>query len=92
MIAYYDTVARRCSNFFFTFEIFVETSNGGNPDPRRGDVQLAQGVGGGESEPVGLRGQSDGDDVERCDAERHVEPEKCDVNRYDFTFEKSSEE
>ena len=80
------------SNFSSTFEIFVETTNGGNPDPRRRDVQLAQGAGGGESEPVGLRGQSDGDVFERCDAERHVEPEKCDVNRYNVTFEKSSEE
>jgi len=43
------------------------------------DVQLAEGARGREGEPAGLRGESDVDDVERCDAERHVKPEKCDV-------------
>jgi len=44
------------------------------------DVQLAEGARGREGEPAGLRGESDVDDVERCDAERHVKPEKCDVS------------
>jgi hypothetical protein len=80
------------STFFSSFKIFAQTTNGGNSDSRRGDVQLAQGARGREGEQVGIRGESDVDDVERCHAERHVKSKKCDVNRYVVAFEKSSQE